>query len=151
MKKNKNAKIAGFTLIELLVVVGIIVVLATVGLVSYRSANQGARDSKRKADIEAVRQALVLYKQENTLYPQPSETDQLLRFTSVVGTLVNNGFLSAPGPSDPTRYAYTRKDSGQGFCVCATLEGTNNKGNATTSSGSCTITGSGNFYCAKNP
>lgn len=149
MKKKSIKKFAGFTLVELLVVMTIIVVLASVGLVSYRSASQGARDAKRKADIETVRQALVMYKQENEDYPGVvggTLTADRTNFTSVTGSLGAAGFLQQPYPSD-TAYTYRLTSSGQGFCVCAALESTS-KGNAT--SRACAW-GTGSHYCAVQP
>ena len=65
IQKRKN----GFTLIELLVVATIIVVLSAIGLVSFTNAGKSARNSKRKSDLETVRQALVLYKSDTGAYP----------------------------------------------------------------------------------
>lgn len=65
MRKKRN----GFTLIELLVVATIIVVLSAIGLVSFTNAGKSARNSKRKSDLETVRQALVLYKSDTGGYP----------------------------------------------------------------------------------
>jgi type II secretion system protein G len=66
MKKNKIQR--AFTLIELLVVISIIGILIALGVASYTTAQRKARDSKRKADLETVRQALVLYRQDNGDY-----------------------------------------------------------------------------------
>ena len=64
---NQNEK--GFTLIELLVVSTIIVVLSSVGIVSYANVNKGARDAKRKSDLDDVRTTLLLYRSDNGRYP----------------------------------------------------------------------------------
>lgn len=56
-KKTLNNKL-GFTLVELLVVVAIIGILSTIGLVLFNSAQQNARDARRKADIESIANAL---------------------------------------------------------------------------------------------
>jgi len=153
MKKKSIKKFAGFTLVELLVVMTIIVVLASVGLVSYRNASQAARNGKRKADIESVRQALVLYKQDNTGdYPQaiggsPTEA----KFTGATDTLTTGNYLSSPAPTDgSSTYNYTLyRAAANQFCVCAYLEGTS-KGNA--SNASCDFTGTPkNYYCAVQP
>ncbi len=55
-KLNKNNK--GFTLIELLVVIAIIAILAIVGLVLFNGQQASARDSRRRADIDSIVQAL---------------------------------------------------------------------------------------------
>ena len=63
----KNSR--GFTFVELLVVVTIIAVLSGIGIASFTSTNQRARDSKRKADLEAIRSALEICRSENGAYP----------------------------------------------------------------------------------
>ncbi len=88
-KRRKN----GFTLIELLVVATIIVVLSAIGLVSFTNAGKSARNSKRKSDLETVRQALVLYKSDMGAYPIGAVENDL-RVASVVsessiGKIVN--------------------------------------------------------------
>ncbi len=64
MKKQK-----GFTLIELLIVIIIISILATVGLVTYGSAQKEARKVKRIRDLEAIETNLQLYYQAKGKYP----------------------------------------------------------------------------------
>jgi len=65
MRKLKN----GFTLIELLVSISIIIVLSSVAIVSYQSANRRARDDRRKADLEKIRAALEMYRLDESEYP----------------------------------------------------------------------------------
>lgn len=55
----------GFTLIELLVAMTIVMILTVVGIVNYGSAQKNARDAKRKSDVEKVRVALEMYKQDH--------------------------------------------------------------------------------------
>ena len=62
-------KLSGFTLVELLVVIAIIVILISVSLVGLTGSRETARDAKRKADLEAIRSALELYKSDNNKYP----------------------------------------------------------------------------------
>jgi prepilin-type N-terminal cleavage/methylation domain-containing protein len=50
-----------FTLIELLVVIAIIGLLSSIVLVSLSGIREKARDTKRKADIDAIKMALELY------------------------------------------------------------------------------------------
>jgi type II secretory pathway pseudopilin PulG len=68
-KKVTKKRKVGFTMIELLVVATIIIVLSAVGLVSYRKAGESSRNAKRKADLEIVRQSLVLFRADNGYYP----------------------------------------------------------------------------------
>lgn len=138
-KQRKNS--TGFSLIELLVVATIIIILSAIGLVTFQNAGQNARNGKRKADMETVRQALVLYRSDGNPYPADD-------FESVTADLITAGYLSAPAPTDPKEdsgYVYT--DMPNGFCICALMEGTN-QGNSTNTA--CSF-GTGSYYCAKNP
>lgn len=92
MKKNKQNK--GFTLIELMVVILIIAVLGAMGMVAYGQANKSARDGKRKADIESIRQALILYRTENGCYPASHN--------SIVPTYIS----TMPTDPQPSSYSY---------------------------------------------
>ncbi len=131
---NIYRKKTGFTLIELLVVTTIIIVLATIGMVSFTSASKSARDSKRKADMETIRQALMLSKQQTGSYP--------LSYESLAGT-----YLSEPVPRDPLpsgTYTYTQSSG----CICAVSEVTKgNSNNATCTSWNTSNTGT--HICAK--
>lgn len=141
---NKFQKNKGFTLIELMVVMIIIAILATLGIVAYSQATIAARDGKRKADIETVRQALLLYRQDNTAYPTGTY--------AVVTAAIAPEYLSEPVPADPRPAPHPAYNASGGtatsFCVCADLESTTNKGNADDLS--CAGYGTtGNFYCAR--
>lgn len=109
-------------MIELLVVATIIIVLTTIGLVSFRSANQNARNGKRRADLETVRQALVLYRTDEGEYPAASGTSNG-NFTTMISTI--SDYLSVTTLNDPQNVApfqYTYTSSGTNFTVCAYLE-----------------------------
>lgn len=67
MKKRK-----GFTLVELLIVIAIIALLATLVIVSLRSAQEKARDAKRVADVKQIQSAAELYYSDNNNYPAPN-------------------------------------------------------------------------------
>ena len=121
---SMKSKKAGFSMIELLVVTTIIIVLSAIGLVSYSKASQSSRNAKRKADLETVRQALVLSKADNGYYPSSSV------YLTVTGNLVTDGYLSSPAPSESktghTAYSYAPAGTcGVGACtftLTATLE-----------------------------
>ena len=64
MKKEK-----GFSLIELVVVMTIMILITTIGMVTFTASNQKARDGKRTADLEKIRLALEMARQVGTTYP----------------------------------------------------------------------------------
>ena len=73
----KQGQFPGFTLIELLVVITIIGILAGLILVSFSSAQARARDSSRKSDLDALKKALELAKQDSPggfSYPSDMQT-----------------------------------------------------------------------------
>lgn len=120
--KNKNITTkrsgsTGFTMIELLVVATIVVVLTTIGLTSFRQAGLNARNSKRRADLESVRQALVLYRTDEGTYPVGSE------FSTMISDI--QGYYSATQLTDPQNvdpYVYTYSSDGYTFTLTAMLE-----------------------------
>lgn len=117
MINRKLKSLFGFTMIELLVVTTIIIVITSIGLVSYTSANRSARNGKRKADMEMVRQALVLYRTDNTSYPATSN------FTTMLTTIAD--YTSATTVSDPKNdatYFYSYASDGVTFTLTAKLE-----------------------------
>ena len=63
----------GFTLVELLVVVGIIGILASIGVASLNSARQKARDAKRISDVKQM--AVILEAEEGSI-PNQAVTDK---------------------------------------------------------------------------
>jgi general secretion pathway protein G len=161
MKKIVKQKYyLGFTLIELLVVMTIIAVLAAIGLVNFTTASKSARDSRRKTDLETVRQALVLYKVQNNFYP-PGINDAG-SYTSLVSgsylTSASGAYLSSPTPVDPRNptnngslpyfYSYDRPTATT-FCLCADVENTASGNSASRSCGS--LTTSGEYYCVRQP
>lgn len=102
-----------FTLIELLVVISIISILISVGVVSYLKSIKVSRDSKRKTDLEQIRQALETYRSEEGSYPATATWSS---------DLVGGDYISAI-PSDPKDGTYTyTKGSGATYTLCASLE-----------------------------
>ena len=69
-RKAMTSKKRGFTLIELLVVIAIIGILATLTTVSLVQAQRRARDTRRIADIQQVRNALLLYQNSRAAFPE---------------------------------------------------------------------------------
>lgn len=62
----------GFTLIELIVVMAILAIITLVGLGSYQSTQQKARDSRRKSDLKQIAGALEFYYNDYGQYPAHS-------------------------------------------------------------------------------
>jgi prepilin-type N-terminal cleavage/methylation domain-containing protein len=101
----------GFTLIELLVVIAIIGVLSAIGLVSFKGANQKARDSRRAADIQEIRSALEMYKTDSSTgtYPDSLDDSGLLKY-----------FSNRQIPTDPqSKSAYTYEATTKTGSACA--------------------------------
>jgi general secretion pathway protein G len=114
LKINNKFK-KGFTLIELLVVIAIIGILIAVGSISYTRAVQLSRDSRRKTDLEQIRQALETYRSELAAYPESGSLAAL-----------EPDYISAL-PTDPKQgtdgytYTYTRTSTTT-YSLCAELE-----------------------------
>ncbi len=117
---------AGFTMIELLVVTTILIILATIGLVSYQSATRNARNSKRKSDLETVRQALVLYRTDNAAYPVGTDFEAMLTTVSDYMSQTTQGgstvLLADPVDDATYFYSYNGPAGGATFQVCGVLE-----------------------------
>lgn len=58
----------GFTLVELMVVITIIAILSVVGVTVFSSAQKNARDGRRRAEIQAIANALETNKTPNGTY-----------------------------------------------------------------------------------
>lgn len=86
-----------FTMIELLVSATIIILLTTAGLVSFSQVSISSRNAKRKADLETMRQALTLYKQDNSYYATTTSFD----FDDLVDNLYAGEYLSESTLIDP--------------------------------------------------
>ncbi|MFH2019728.1 MAG: prepilin-type N-terminal cleavage/methylation domain-containing protein [bacterium] len=115
----------GFTLIELLVVISIISILIALGSTSYQRAVRLSRDSKRKTDLEQLRQALEIYRSENGVYPLGINANASVNNNPFTTALVGGGFISSI-PEDPKYnsyyYRYRKTGSHTTYSLCATLE-----------------------------
>src|SRR3989344_4486789 len=104
-KPWRKKAIHGFTLIELLVVISIIGILAAFIVASFTSAQQKARDSKRKADLDAVKKALVLASNDCTGggYPIVNPLGTPAQKYTSLQTLLQNLNYMKQAPQDPTQ------------------------------------------------
>lgn len=107
----------GFTLIEIMIAITIVAVLATIGLVTYMSAQKNTRDSKRVQDLQEIQKAA-----EN-FYIANSNT-----YPATLGAM-NSYFQSTSAPNDPiytgtNNYNYFQAtcSGGHKYIVCAKLE-----------------------------
>lgn len=116
-REDRDSRVFGFTIIELLVVVAIIALLTTVGLVTFTQTNKRARDGKRKADLEQLRSALVLYRTDNGTYPGAISWSDMTPIQTYISATTIQDPLSSPHP----QYTYS-SSGGNTFTVCATLE-----------------------------
>ncbi len=120
--KNKRKFISGFTLLELLVVVSIIVILITMGMSSYATAQKKGRDAKRKGDIKDVQAALEQY-YSVCGYSYPVTTGF---YSSIICTTPGISVAIMPTvPTDPrgtTPYYCSGTCNSSGYTICANLE-----------------------------
>lgn len=126
-----------FTLIELLVTIAIIAVLTGLSLVAFNASRAIARDGKRKADLEAIRSALEIYRSDKGEYPLQLPSLQPDYIASV-----------STDPNDPARiYSYTPTCTTicTGYVLCAAVE---LGGTAVSGCGSCGVACS---YKTTNP
>lgn len=97
----------GFTLIELLVVIAILGILASVTIASYGGIQERARDSRRKTDLDSLKKALELVKQNTAgAYYYPGCTTAPCGTSQTVPTLAPTYIKTVP--KDPkTNLDYT--------------------------------------------
>lgn len=116
-KRTRSSARSGFTMIELLVVTTIIIVLSTIGLISFRQTGMNARNGKRKADLENIRSSLVLYRTDNGSYPATTSFDTMLTTISDYTSSV-----SISDPKNTDGYVYEYSSAGPTFTITAYLE-----------------------------
>ena len=103
---NCRVKPKGFTLIELLVVISILGILAALALASYGNAQAKSRDSRRKTDLDAIKKALELAKQDSPgafYYPNCPSSASSCQLTNTTETYKYDA--SGPFPLHPTYIA----------------------------------------------
>ncbi len=139
----------GFTLIELLVVISIIGILAALLTSSYSQAQKQGRDAKRRGDLKAIQNAFEQYKVTVGNYPKiedqakPYFQDQLVPCDPRGGRDSDGACIT----TGAYKYNYVYDDTdGKSYCVCALLEVTPNKGNATNNT--CSF-GVGDYVCVQ--
>lgn len=120
----------GFSLIELLIVVSILAIIITMGFTSYQATQRNARDSRRRTDLEKVRQALELYRTDNGFYPNAGVGSWIDLTETNLGVLTPD-FINEiptdpkqPSTTTPYRYQATNLSGGSyyGYCLESELE-----------------------------
>ncbi|MDO8498454.1 MAG: prepilin-type N-terminal cleavage/methylation domain-containing protein [bacterium] len=91
-------KTSGFTLIEMLVVIAIIAIISVIAITLYSNVQADARDGKRKAEMEAIANALEVNKDTATGKYVPL----------VAATMFGGGAFPGGGSTalDPSTYPY---------------------------------------------
>lgn len=123
----------GFTLIELLVVISIIGILISLSVFGLQGARTSSRDAKRKADLEAIRSGLEIYKADCNQYPplgttngslQLPDSTSLVGLPSVAGCTGNSYISNMPKDPIPTqKYDYKENPTTHAtYRLCAALE-----------------------------
>lgn len=117
--RNKSA----FTLIEILVtimIIGILVTLVTFGL---RQAQESARNSKRKSDLETIAAGLELYRAECNRYPASVSFGGSLSGGGSPTTCTGVYISAIPQDPQPTARRYAYSTTGATYSLCTSLEG----------------------------
>lgn len=106
----------GFTLVELLVVISILGVLAGLVISNVQGIRERARDSQRKSDLQQIKEALRMYKNDFGTYPVGDPVDDytiegcgsggvsICFWGNKFMTTTNTVYIS-PLPNDPSNTA----------------------------------------------
>lgn len=111
----------GFTLIELLVVIAIIGILAGFIIVSMSGASDAANDSRRKADINQLAKAVMIWKTNNPDTLFPVDTDGCNIGGDCIDIFGSASILRDP---DGSYYTYASLD-GNDFTITSRLSNNN--------------------------
>lgn len=96
----------GFTLIEVMIVVAILGVLATLVVVNVGGQTDKANITAAKSDLQAISQALDLYKLDNFRYPTTDQgLEALVDKPDNARNWPEGGYLKKP-PTDPWQNPY---------------------------------------------
>jgi prepilin-type N-terminal cleavage/methylation domain-containing protein len=136
----------GFTLVELIVVIAILAILALVGLTVFQGQQVNARDSKRKADIQAIANSM-----------ESAKTPGATTYRA----LADNMFVSGAVPTDPINTNVTPNNACPGVCkyCLKTTAGTCGTGDTPIAPGTpaavstwtvCANLEAGGYYCRSN-
>jgi general secretion pathway protein G len=132
LKHKKSRLSKGFTLLELLVVISIIGLILAMGTVAFMTAQQRGRDSKRRADMQAIQKGFEQFNAGNGSY-------------DTCANMATQDFLPGGLPTDPRPgNAYVCNGDATTYCACAELE---DAGSGNSSDSACSFAQSGDYFC----
>lgn len=111
----------GFTLIELLVVISIIAILSVIGFAIYGTIQSRARDSRRKADIDAI--ASSMEANYNRTPAQYSALSSSFFSSNQVPTDPTNSSTGTACNGTPCRYCYAQGTTAPTLTFCPATGG----------------------------
>jgi general secretion pathway protein G len=94
----------GFSLVELMVVIVILGLLATIVIINVMPAADRAANTKARADIATLEQAIDMYRLDHLVYPPPAEGLQALLAGNYIRRLPNDPW------GNPYRYSVPGTD-----------------------------------------
>lgn len=103
----------GFTLVELLVVISIISILVGMMGVAFNTQRAAARDTKRVAEVDALRKALEFFYTDNERYPSSGGGHWICmeESASFISDMENYLSMIPSDPLYPTEY-----EAGKKYC-----------------------------------
>ena len=131
LKLIRPSKFSAFTLIELLVVIAIVGILSGVIMMSASNATNSANDTKRKANLDSIRKALLMYQANNGgTYPIQTTLCNIgdtgaSGCTSALNPALAAYFSTIPrDPNGTAYYSYISDATGSVFDISTTLPST---------------------------
>lgn len=125
--------VRGFTLIELLVVISIIAILSVVGVTVFTGVQKGTRDARRRADINAIVNAMEAHKGDARI---GSSGDS---FTQGEYVALRDSFFASGIPIDPRNGSTSCGSGGGKPCVYCDRSSTASQGGGDPGAGNCTV------------